>query len=161
MIRRRRIIGVGPAPMIVLTRAREVGGHPTSFGKNAAEGTSPKVEIDPETISSVTMTDAWVEVRHRTGTYTRPVPMEDTPELVVETMDEVLQKIREALAAAPGASDELRLAAGWVQEYRRLDGSMEWRYQRVEGRPAPLPAGGWRGVGGGLSMRWALPKKVA
>ena len=140
----RRIGAGGPVPMVALSRAFD----------------NEPIEIDPWTVVSVHVdTASLTAIRHRTITSANPEPTKDSVVLVVEVIGSVLQKIREALAEAPDASDEVRLAAGWVQEFRRLDDSMVWRYQRVEGRPAPLPAGGWRHLGNGLSMRWALPKK--
>lgn len=142
MDRMRRIGADGPVPMITLLQV--------------LDGANSPVEIDPRTVVTVKATSTWTEVRHRTITSANPEPTKDSVVLVVEVIGSVLQRIREALAEAPNASDELRLAAGWVQEFRRLDAMMEWRHQREEGTPAPLPAGGWRCMGSGLSMRWAL-----
>lgn len=79
------------------------------------------------------------------------------------TAEDAARAVQVALATAPDASDETRLAAGWVQEFRAHTGMVPCYYdsqgdvtRESSCTPAPLPAGGWRHIGDGRSMRWVL-----
>lgn len=148
MTRRIAVAATGPVPQVVLTLAREIDGYPTPWGKATEVGADPQVVIDPRSIQSVVIADMWTHV-HYMHTLSAGMPRAAVA-LVEESPGVVFERIREALATAPDASDELRLAAGWVQEFCQHNDPVSPRI------PAPLPAGGWRHIGDGRSMRWVL-----
>lgn len=148
MTRRIAVAATGPVPQVVLTLAREIGGHLTPWGKATEVGADPQVVIDPRSIQSVVIADMWTHV-HYMHTLSAGMPRAAVA-VVEESPGVVFERIREALAATPDASDELRLAAGWVQEFCQHNDPVSSRI------PAPLPAGGWRHIGDGCSMRWVL-----
>lgn len=64
--------------------------------------------------------------------------------------------------AAPDASDEVRLAAGWEQQVQPIDesfngrpGGREWM-ELAKSTPAPGPAGLWRLHASGVWVRWVV-----
>lgn len=57
--------------------------------------------------------------------------------------------------AAPDASDEVRLAAGWLQDIQCLQDG--WSAPPQDERSAPGPAGMWRLHASGVWVRWVVP----
>lgn len=161
MTRRIAVAATGPVPQVVLTLAREIDGHLTPWGKATEVGADPQVVIDPRSIQSVVIADMWTHV-HYMHTLSAGMPRAAVA-VVEESPGVVFERIREALATAPDASDETRLAAGWMQEFRGYSAMLPCYYSPLGGvthesvcTPAPLPAGGWRHIGDGRSMRWVL-----